>query len=137
MECIIYIWLEIANSGLILSCGFIWIYTKANCLAFNRRMPKCNSVLLTEEDLFQYEIWANLPKNCCLSTFIQPPKSSKTFGHTPVKIRSSKAFKTFLGKAIHQRELLTTFECVYSENLIEYAGTCLRRTIHVNYFNQW
>ena len=41
-------------------------------------MPKCNSVLQTENDLFQREIRPNLSENCHFSTFFRPPKSSKT-----------------------------------------------------------
>ena len=53
---------------------------------FNRRMSKCNSVLQTEKDLFQPEVRPNLSENCHFSTFFRTPKSSKTFGHSPVKI---------------------------------------------------
>ena len=40
------------------------------------RMP---NVTQTEKDLHQPEIWPDLPENC------QTPKSSKNFGHSPVK----------------------------------------------------
>ena len=48
-------------------------------------MPKCNSVLQTENDLFQHEILPNLSENCHYLTSFRTPKSSKTFGHSPVK----------------------------------------------------
>ena len=51
----------------------------------NRRMPKCNSVLQAEKDLFQHEIRPNLPEKCHFLTFFRTLKSSKTFGHWPVK----------------------------------------------------
>ena len=48
-------------------------------------MSKYNTVLQTEMELFQPEIWGNLPENWHFSTFFRTPKSSKTFGHSPVK----------------------------------------------------
>ena len=35
----------------------------------NRRMPKCNSALQTERDIFRPEIRPNLPENCQISAF--------------------------------------------------------------------
>ena len=52
--------------------------------SINRRMPKRNSMLQTENDLFQREIRRNLSENCHFSTLFRPPESSKTFGHCPV-----------------------------------------------------
>ena len=53
-------------------------------LMINRRMPKCNSVLQSEKDLFQPEIRPSLSENCHFMTFYQ----TKTFGHLPVKSSS-------------------------------------------------
>ena len=36
---------------------------------FNRRTPKCNTVLQTEKDLFHPEIRPNSPEKCHFSTF--------------------------------------------------------------------
>ena len=51
-----------------------------------RRMPKCNTVLQTENDIFGPLIKPNSPGNCQFSALILTLKSSKYFGHCPVKI---------------------------------------------------
>ena len=51
-----------------------------------RRMPKCNTVLQIENDIFGPLIKPNSPGNCQFSALILTLKSSKCFGHCPVKI---------------------------------------------------
>ena len=51
---------------------------------FIRRMPKCNTVLQSENDLFEPEIQPNLHGNCEFLALIRTIKSSKCFGHCPV-----------------------------------------------------
>ena len=47
-------------------------------------MPKCNSVLQSESDLFEPDIEPNSPGNCEFLAFIRTIKSSKCFGHCSV-----------------------------------------------------
>ena len=49
------------------------------------RMPKCNTVLQSENDLFEPEIQPNSHGNCEFLAPIRTIKSSKCFGHCPVK----------------------------------------------------
>ena len=56
----------------------------------NRRMLKCNTVLQSEIDLFQPKIQPNSHGNCEFLALIRTIKSSKCFGHCPVKNNISK-----------------------------------------------
>ena len=47
-------------------------------------MPKCNTVLQSESDLFEPEIQPNSPGNCDFLAFIRTIKSSKCFRHCSV-----------------------------------------------------
>ena len=47
-------------------------------------MPECNTVLQSENDLFEPEIQPNSPGNCEFLALIRTIKSSKCFGHCPV-----------------------------------------------------
>ena len=60
---------------------------KSALLIFHRRIPKCNTMLQAEKELFQ-----RLPENCHFSTFIQPPKYSNTFRYfgSWVKVEKNK-----------------------------------------------
>ena len=44
-------------------------------------MPKCNTVLQNESDLFEPEIQPSSPGNCEFLALIRTIKSSKCFGH--------------------------------------------------------
>ena len=48
-------------------------------------MPKCNTVLQSENDLFEAEIQTNSHENCIFLTLIRTIKSTKCFGHCPAK----------------------------------------------------
>ena len=48
-------------------------------LLINRRMPKCNTVLQTEKDLFQSEIRPNSPENCHFLTVFYMNLSKEIF----------------------------------------------------------
>ena len=52
---------------------------------FNHRMPKCNTVLQSENGLFEPEIQPNSLGNCLFFALVRTIKSSKCFGHCPVK----------------------------------------------------
>ena len=56
----------------------------------NRRIPNCNTVLQSENDLFEPEIQPNSHGNCEFLALIQVIKFSKCFGHCPVKGKSFK-----------------------------------------------
>ena len=60
-------------------------YNRHTYTVFNRRMPKCNTVLQSENDLFQPKIQPNSHGNCEFLALIRTIKSSKCFGHCPVK----------------------------------------------------
>ena len=47
-------------------------------------MPKCNTVLQSENDLYESEIQPNSPGNCEFLALIRTIKSSKYFGHCSV-----------------------------------------------------
>ena len=47
-------------------------------------MPKCNTVLQSENDLFEPEIQPNSPGNCEFLALIRTIKSSKCFWHCSV-----------------------------------------------------
>ena len=47
-------------------------------------MPKCNTVLQSESDLFEPEIEPNSPENCEFLALIRTMKSLKCFGHCSV-----------------------------------------------------
>ena len=47
-------------------------------------MPKCNTVLRSENNLFEPEIQPNSPGNCEFLALISTIKSSKCFGHCSV-----------------------------------------------------
>ena len=49
-------------------------------------MPKCNTVLQSENDLFEPEIQPNSPENWEFLALIRTIKSSKSFGHCPVNL---------------------------------------------------
>ena len=49
-------------------------------------MPKYNTVLQSDNDLFEPEIQLNSPGNCEFLALIPTIKSSKCFGHCPVNI---------------------------------------------------
>ena len=51
---------------------------------FNRGVPKCNTVLQSENDLFEPEIQPYSPGNCGFLALIRTIKSSKCFRHCPV-----------------------------------------------------
>ena len=56
-----------------------------NKVVVNRRIPKCNTALQSENDLFEPEIQPNSHGNCEFLALIRTIKSSKCFGHCPVK----------------------------------------------------
>ena len=58
--------------------------TFSGFLLLNRRMPKCNTVLQSENDLFEPEIQPNSHGNCQFLALTRTIKSSKCFGHCPV-----------------------------------------------------
>ena len=51
---------------------------------FNRGVPKCNTVLQSENDLFEPEIQPNSPENCEFLSLIRTLKSSKCFDYCAV-----------------------------------------------------
>ena len=53
-------------------------------------MPKYNTVLQTEKDIFQREIRSNSHENCHFSTFFRLPKFPNTLGRCPVNIKQPK-----------------------------------------------
>ena len=64
-------------------------------------MPKCNTVLQSENDLFEPETQPISHGNCEFLALIRTIKSSKCFGHCPVKdIRLQWSARLHLGAGV-------------------------------------
>ena len=101
--------------------AILWDYSE---IVYYFRIPKCNTVLQSESDLFEPEIQPDSPGNCKLWALIRTIKSSECFGHCSVR-KINEYFKYFVddilfGIHVSEYTILLLRRCIYNSLAFNY-----------------